>query len=438
MSQLVGTHKLAAHDHVVIDEIHAIRDQLASVLRPPKRWTGGLRRTSQARAIQGSNSIEGYNVTEQDAAAAVEDEPPLSTDDRTWAEIRAYRRVLTYVVHVGAEPGFEIDESSIRSMHFMLLEHELSRSPGRYRTGPIYVHDEAKGRAVYEGPDPAVVPDLMRSLAASLSSREGDAMVRAAMAHLNLVMIHPFRDGNGRMARALQTMVLAQDQVLEPTFSSIEEWLGHNTQHYYNVLAATGGGAWHPDRDGRLWVKFNLRAHHMQAQTLRRRVAEAESQWALIDTLTSQHGLPERTGDAISLAWSSSAFWSRTGRPAPATTPLVAYFASTWRGSAINARRSRTPTPGSSPRSPQRPRNSGYGKHCSRAARRNPAAPVPTTPTWSSRATAASAAATCELPRRPRAGWRRQRDVRPQVGSDYPLQDPSCRANSIASGSILN
>lgn len=299
MSQLVGTHKLAAHDHVVIDEIHAIRDQLASVLRPPKRWTGGLRRTSQARAIQGSNSIEGYNVTEQDAAAAVEDEPPLSTDDRTWAEIRAYRRVLTYVVHVGAEPGFEIDESSIRSMHFMLLEHELSRSPGRYRTGPIYVHDEAKGRAVYEGPDPAVVPDLMRSLAASLSSREGDAMVRAAMAHLNLVMIHPFRDGNGRMARALQTMVLAQDQVLEPTFSSIEEWLGHNTQHYYNVLAATGGGAWHPDRDGRLWVKFNLRAHHMQAQTLRRRVAEAESQWALIDTLTSQHGLPERTGDAI-------------------------------------------------------------------------------------------------------------------------------------------
>ena len=46
-------------------------------------------------------------------------------------------------------------------------------------------------------------------------------------------------------------------------------------------------------------MKFNLRAHHMQAQTLRRRVAEAESQWELIDSLISQHGLPERTGDAI-------------------------------------------------------------------------------------------------------------------------------------------
>ncbi len=299
MSLLFEAPKLATDDLVVIDEIHSIRDQLAAVLRPPKRWTGGLRRTSQARAIQGSNSIEGYTITEQDAAAAVEDEPPLSADELTWAEIVAYRRVLTYVVNFGAEPGFEIDESSIRSMHFMLLEHELSKSPGRYRTGPIYVQDEASRRTVYEGPEPAAVPGLMRALAASLSSRDGEAMVRAAMAHLNLVMIHPFRDGNGRMARALQTMVLAQDQVLEPTFSSIEEWLGHNTQHYYNVLAATGGGAWHPDRSTRLWVKFNLRAHHMQAQTLRRRVAEAESQWALIDSLISQHGLPDRSGDAI-------------------------------------------------------------------------------------------------------------------------------------------
>ncbi len=299
MSQLFEAPTLATDDRVVIDEIHSIRDQLASILRPPKRWTGGLRRTSQARAIQGSNSIEGYTITEQDAAAAVEDEPPLSADERTWAEIVAYRRVLTYVVSFGAEPGFEIDESSIRSMHFMLLEHELSKSPGRYRTGPIYVQDEASGRTVYEGPEPAAVPGLMRALAASLSSRDGEAMVRAAMAHLNLVMIHPFRDGNGRMARALQTMVLAQDQVLEPTFSSIEEWLGHNTPHYYNVLAATGGGAWHPDRSTRLWVKFNLRAHHMQAQTLRRRVAEAERQWTLIDSLISRHGLPDRAGDAI-------------------------------------------------------------------------------------------------------------------------------------------
>jgi len=123
--------------------------------------------------------------------------------------------------------------------------------------------------------------------------------VRGAMAHLNLVMIHPFLDGNGRMARALQTMVLAQDQVVEPTFSSIEEWLGNNTQDYYDVLAATGRGSWQPDNDATLWVKFNLRAHHMQAQTVRRRFDEAETQWRQIDQLLTDHKMNDRVGAAL-------------------------------------------------------------------------------------------------------------------------------------------
>ena len=286
-------------DLAVIEEMGQIRARLASLLRVPRRWESGLRRTSRARAIQGSNSIEGYTVSDQDAAAAVEDEPPLTADERTWAEIVGYRRVLTYVLSVASEPGFAIDESMIRSMHFMLLEHELAKSPGRYRTGPIYVHDDHLGRNVYEGPAPGRVPELVRHFVRGLGDSSGDALVRAAMAHLNLVMIHPFRDGNGRMARALQTMVLAQDQVLEPTFSSIEEWLGHNTDDYYAVLAATGGGAWHPERDTRLWIQFNLRAHHMQAQTLQRRFDEAERLWTLIDSLVSRYGLPDRSADAL-------------------------------------------------------------------------------------------------------------------------------------------
>ena len=79
-------------------------------------------------------------------------------------------------------------------------------------------------------------------------------MIRAAMAHLNLVMIHPFRDGNGRMARCLQTLVLAREGILSPEFSSIEEYLGRNTQAYYDVLADAGAGHWQPERDARPWV----------------------------------------------------------------------------------------------------------------------------------------------------------------------------------------
>lgn len=287
-------------DRAVIDEINDIRAGLATVLRAPKRWSGGLRRTAQARAIQGSNTIEGYTVSDQDAAAAVEDERPLTADEQTWAEILGYRRVLTYVLNMAIEPGFVIDEMTLRTMHFMLLEHDLSKAPGSYRSSGIYVRDDRTEHNVYEGPDPALVPELMQALSAQLAAnRDGEPLVRAAMAHLNLVMIHPFRDGNGRMARALQTMVLAADHVVEPTFSSIEEWLGHNTDDYYRVLAATGHGSWHPENSAHLWVKFNLRAHHIQAQTMRRRFAEAERLWAGIDAVIAERRLPERVAEPL-------------------------------------------------------------------------------------------------------------------------------------------
>jgi Fic family protein len=114
------------------------------------------------------------------------------------------------------------------------------------------------------------------------------------MAHLNLVMVHPFHDGNGRMARALQTLVLSRGGIAEPAFSSIEEWLGANTDDYYRVLAITGLGSWHPDRDCGLWLSFNLRAHHMQAQTMLKRFHQANALWAALDELASEHSLSDR------------------------------------------------------------------------------------------------------------------------------------------------
>jgi Fic family protein len=101
------------------------------------------------------------------------------------------------------------------------------------------------------------------------------------------------------MARALQTLVIARDRLVEPTFSSIEEWLGANTDDYYRVLAAAGRGAWNPHNDAHVWVKFNLRAHHMQAQTMRRRFDEAERIWQNLDTVIREHGLPERVADPL-------------------------------------------------------------------------------------------------------------------------------------------
>ena len=292
--------ELDLEDTAVLAEISAMRTELAEHLRVPRQWTGRLRRTALARAIRGSNSIEGYRVELDDADASLDGEEPLSADQRTFAEIRGYRQALGYVLTMTRDEHFRVDVSAIRSMHFMMLSHDLAKSPGQYRQTDIYVHDDRTEQIVYTGPDATEVPVLMGELVSDVNDHgDEDPVVQAAMAHLNLVMIHPFRDGNGRMARALQTMVLAQKGIAEPEFSSIEEWLGSNTEDYYRVLAATGRGHWNPDADAHLWVSFNLRAHHLQAQTVRSRWHRAQRTYVLLDEVVAQHGLPERVVDPL-------------------------------------------------------------------------------------------------------------------------------------------
>jgi Fic family protein len=275
-------------------------DELRHVLRTPRRWEGGLRRSALARAIQGSNSIEGYQVAEDDAAAAVDGEGPISADEKTFLEIQGYRQTLGYVLAMGDDDYATFDATEIRAMHYMMLSHDQSKSPGHYRKGPMYVRDEHRDLVVYEGPDAPQVPVLIDALVESLHTGvSSDPVVRSGMAHLNLVMIHPFRDGNGRTARALATSVLTRSDIGEPEFSSIEEWLGANTDDYYSVLAHTGQGSWQPRDDAHLWLTFNLRAHHMQAQTVARRVEEADATWIELDQLVTEHDLPERVIDAM-------------------------------------------------------------------------------------------------------------------------------------------
>jgi Fic family protein len=140
----------------------------------------------------------------------------------------------------------------------------------------------------------------MDELAAGLNdSPVVDGIVEAAMTHLNLVMVHPFRDGNGRMARALQSLVLARDGVLSPVFMSIEEYLGRNTEDYYRVLAEVGDGSWNPARDARPWIRFNLTAHLRQASIMSRRIDEAERLWDGLEHLVAKSGVPERSIHAL-------------------------------------------------------------------------------------------------------------------------------------------
>jgi Fic family protein len=287
-------------EQIALARIEELRHELRHYVAEPKRWVGQIRRVLAARAIQGSNSIEGFNVSVEDAVAAIEGDEPSTANYDDWQAAQGYRRAMTYVLQLAHDEHFSYSSQVISSLHFMIAEYSLNASPGLWRPGPIWVRNDATGAVVYEAPDGEQVASLVDELVAQLSSdQEVHVLVRAAMAHLNLVMIHPFRDGNGRMARCLQTLVLARDRILEAPFSSIEEYLGRNTDSYYRVLAQVGRGRWSPASDAHPWVRYSLEAHYIQAASVLRRVQESEALWSKLDKLRQKHRLAERTISAL-------------------------------------------------------------------------------------------------------------------------------------------
>lgn len=290
-------------DLAVIAGLDRLREELRFYVHTPRRWLGTLRRATFARAVQGSNSIEGYNASVEDVAALLDGEEPLEADGETREAIAGYRDAMTYVLRLASAPAGPpaIDLTLVKALHFMMMKYDLAKNPGDWRPGAIWVEDSAH-RVVYEAPDRELVEPLMAAFVAGLARSDGDPMhptVRAAMAHLNLTMIHPFSDGNGRMARCLQTLALATGGIVPPEFSSIEEYLGRDALGYYGVLAEVGHGRWNPERSAHPWVRYCLRAHYRQAQVVLRRAHETEALWDGCEQLAAARGLPPRSVAAL-------------------------------------------------------------------------------------------------------------------------------------------
>ena len=290
------TPQLVTEELEALERIEELRRLLKWRVAETRRWSGGLRRLAFARAVQRSNSIEGYHASVDDVLAAVNDEEVLDAHTETVMAIQGYGDALTYVLQL-AEDGpdeLRIDETLIKSLHFMMLKYDLNKRPGRWRMGDVFVHREPEDRIVYEGPDATLVPELMGEVVKSIESYEAPVLVRAAMAHLNLVMVHPFKDGNGRMGRCVQTLVLARERIVAPVFSSIEEYLGRHTEDYYNTLGNVGQESWHPHNDARPWMRFCMNAHFQCARRVAWLAEEAEELWGHCEEIVGRYGLPYR------------------------------------------------------------------------------------------------------------------------------------------------
>ena len=256
---------------------------------------GALRRQVRANSIESSTSIEGFSVSPEEALALISGRRVPDQDSEDQQAVACYARAMDHVGTMAADPSFRWLDRVILDLHFDACYFQRDKDPGLWRTGPIGVTG-ADGSLEYRGPDAAQVPALMDEIVSWLAAGEGkeNVFIQAAMAHLNMTSVHPFRDGNGRVARIVQSLVLARGGLGSPELFSIEEYLRDHTRDYYAALREVQGGSYQPERNTANWVSFCLDAHLVQARHRLRQVKEAATRWQRLEELATDRGWPDR------------------------------------------------------------------------------------------------------------------------------------------------
>ncbi len=259
-------------------------------------WLGSLRRQWRAASAESSIEIEGFSVPAQERLAVASGAEPADPADRDRMALSCYARAMDHVGVMAADPGFDWVDRVVLDLHFDACHFQKDKDPGQYRTRGIEITSRGGGPPAYVGPPADDVRPLMREVIHWLAEGDPDAhiVIRAAMAHLHVVSVHPFRDGNGRISRIVQSLVLAQGGLLAPEFVTIEEYLGENTDVYYTALQAAQGGTYNPESDAVPFVRLCVEAHITQARRRLRQLAEARARWAYLEELVEQRGWPDR------------------------------------------------------------------------------------------------------------------------------------------------
>ncbi len=116
---------------------------------------------------------------------------------------------------------------------------------GRYRTNEEHIVSGTFGREKihYIAPSPNRIEKEMTDFLDWFNSKEEiNSVIRSGIAHLRFVSIHPFEDGNGRLARILSDILLARADKSEFRFYNISSQINKNKKHYYDILEKTQRG----------------------------------------------------------------------------------------------------------------------------------------------------------------------------------------------------
>lgn len=207
------------------------------------RWTDlALWPAARSATVAGSTGIEGNALPIGAVDAVLSGQTPAgrTSDIR---DVLNYNAALDLANRAALRDDFEWSQELLRRLNATILSGLEDDERGEYRAGPVIVG------GIFEPPDAARIPGLMRELAEWLGGDDGadHTLVRAGLTHLNVVSIHPWLNGNGRTARVAGSLALMRRGIAAPELVNVESWIRARPSEYAAVLQETHGPHYRPD-----------------------------------------------------------------------------------------------------------------------------------------------------------------------------------------------
>lgn len=202
-------------------------------------WEAKFREEALVRTVHHGTHIEGNGLNFTEAGQVLAGGKIVGRD-RDIQEVLNYRNVLKFIESYDKN---EVTEETLKHIHELTVFHILpDETIGNYRKQQVVVKNSATGEITFRPPPAVEVPFLMTSFLAWLNNPVADIhpIIKAGATHYEIVRIHPFLDGNGRVARAAATLVLFKNGYDIKRFFSLEEYYDREPIHYYEALQSVG------------------------------------------------------------------------------------------------------------------------------------------------------------------------------------------------------
>ncbi len=249
--------------HVVLSRITEIAEIKAVIERSrvlPLN-EAQLRRQAILRMAHTSTSIEGNRLAQFEVGKVIEGKD-VRGPEKDIIEVENYYKALKYTDELSKSKHPPTMEE-ILALHKIVTEGLIDKQKvGKFRPGDVFVLDDlGDGREMlrFKAPPANQVTKLIKELLEWLeeSKKEGiHPIIRAGILHLQFVTIHPFTDGNGRVARLLTQLLLYRDGWDFRKIIVLEDYYNRDRMSYYNAEHTVQGQGYDKEMDYTPWLEY--------------------------------------------------------------------------------------------------------------------------------------------------------------------------------------